>query len=108
MSGLQAHTAGSVVRVLHVVGAAPRLPPLLCFLLQVCLVTPAAEEGRTPLPSSGMLAKSLGVAMQPYLEGTSRVVVATDQEAPATVLQLIQQADTTKPEAGKKEALEGQ
>ena len=59
--------------------------------MQVCLVAPAPTAGRAPLPSSGMLAKSLGLAMQPYLEGTARVVVAPQEEAAASVLKMLKQ-----------------
>jgi hypothetical protein len=46
------------------------------------VVTPAEA-----LPSAGMLAQSLGIAMQPYLEGTDRVELAAGpDEAVATVL----------------------
>ncbi len=72
------------------------------FVHQVCLVAPAAaEEGRTPLPNSGMLASSMGVDMQPYLEGMSRVALATGKEAAATVLNLLRQAGL---EAGGEQA----
>ena len=46
------------------------------------VVTPAET-----LPSAGMLAQSLGIAMQPYLEGTERVALAAvAEEAVAIVL----------------------
>ena len=51
--------------------------------LQVCMVVTPAET----LPSAGMLAQSLGIAMQPYLEGTERVALAAvAEEAVAIVL----------------------
>ena len=51
------------------------------------VVTPADS-----LPSAGMLAQSLGIAMQPYLEGTERVVLAAGaDEAVATVLKKLQE-----------------
>ncbi|KAI3435641.1 hypothetical protein D9Q98_001699 [Chlorella vulgaris] len=59
---------------------------------QVCVVTGApTREGRPPLPSGDILSQSLGVSMQPYLEGTSRVAVAASGEEAAAVLQLIEQ-----------------
>jgi hypothetical protein len=41
----------------------------------------------------GVLLRSLGVAMQPYLEGTSRVAVASGAEVADAVVKLLQQQD---------------
>ena len=52
------------------------------------MAAPDAAVGT--LPSPGMLAQSLGVALQPYLEGTQdRMVVAPGGEAAETVVKLV-------------------
>lgn len=57
--------------------------------MQVCLAT--LDDGTAQ--AGGVLLKSLGVAMQPYLEGTSRVVVASSAEVADAVVKLLQQQD---------------
>lgn len=53
---------------------------------------PGGEEEGAALPSRGMLANTLGIHMQPYLEGTTRVALAGSQEVSGTVLNLLTQA----------------
>lgn len=57
--------------------------------LQVVVAVP--EEDAEPPPSAGALASSLGVALQPFLEGTDRVVVAPMAQTATTVVGLLQQ-----------------
>lgn len=73
--------------------------------LQVCLALPdgsgegaateaagAAANARPPLPVAGQLADALGVAMQPFLQGSSaaRVALASTTTAAAAVVEQLQ------------------
>lgn len=50
----------------------------------------ATPEGRPALPEAGTLAQSLGVPLQPFLEGMERVTVVPSSQAIPTVAQLVQ------------------
>lgn len=68
---------------------------------QVCVAVPDASAAAALPSPPGLLARTLGVQLAPFLQGTDRVVVAPEGQAADTVLKVLAQAPSGEQEPAK-------